>query len=91
MIDRSRAAGIPWSVDLEPATIPDRVEAIADYVNGSEAVFVNSRAATRLGDDPAGRLFALGALRPPAISALGFWDVPGALRNLPPPPLRAQS
>jgi ribokinase len=60
LIERSRAAGIPWSVDLEPVTIPDGIEAIAGFVDGAEAVFVNGRAAARLGDAP-GRLFALGA------------------------------
>jgi ribokinase len=60
LIERSRAAGIPWSVDLEPATIPDSIEEIAGFVDGAAAVFVNNRAAARLGDAPA-RLLALGA------------------------------
>lgn len=57
---RCRAAGIPWSVDLEPATIPDDVDAIRPFVGGAEVVFVNARAATRLGQ-PVERLRALGA------------------------------
>lgn len=60
LIERARTAGIPWSIDLEPATIPDQVDAIAPFIDGAEAVFVNSRAAARLGDAPR-TLFALGA------------------------------
>ena len=57
---RCRAAGIPWSVDLEPATIPDDVDRIRPFIDGAAAVFVNARAAARLGD-PVARLGLLGA------------------------------
>jgi ribokinase len=61
LAERCRAGAIPWSIDLEPATIPDAVEGISAFVAGAETVFVNSRAAARLGSDAAGRLFAMGA------------------------------
>jgi ribokinase len=60
LAERCRADAIAWSVDLEPATIPEDVAEIAGFVDGAAAVFVNSRAAARLGDAPA-RLLALGA------------------------------
>jgi ribokinase len=61
LIGRCRAARVPFSVDLEPITFRDGIENLAQHLRDAEAVFCNSRAAARLGGDPAGRLQALGA------------------------------
>jgi ribokinase len=61
LAERCRAAGVPWSVDLEPATIPADPAGIVPVVEGAAAVFCNARAAARLGGDAARRLLALGA------------------------------
>jgi ribokinase len=58
---RCREAGIPWSVDLEPATFPDGIAALEPVLRGAATVFCNARAAARLGGDPVGRLRDLGA------------------------------
>ncbi len=57
---RCRQAGVPWSVDLEPATIPDDVAALGDVIAGSDVVFCNSHAMARMGGDAEARLFGLG-------------------------------
>ncbi len=57
---RCRAAGIPFSLDLEPATFTDGFEAIADIAAGAEAVFCNERAVGLLGTEGIDRLFAAG-------------------------------
>jgi ribokinase len=59
---RCRAAGIPWSVDLEPATFPDGIATLAPVLDGAAVVFCNSRAAARLGRDPVDTLKQLGAV-----------------------------
>jgi ribokinase len=58
---RCRNSGVPWSLDLEPATIPDLIDEIAPVITGSDVVFCNSRAAARLGARAEDRLLALGA------------------------------
>jgi len=57
---RCRDAGIPWSVDLEPATFPDGIESLTPVLDGATTVFCNRRAAGRLGHDPVGLLRGLG-------------------------------
>jgi ribokinase len=59
---RCRAAGIPWSVDLEPATFPLGIASLAPVLNGVATVFCNNHAADLLGGDPAGALLDLGVL-----------------------------
>jgi ribokinase len=59
---RCRAAGIPWSVDLEPATFALGIASLAPVLNGAATVFCNNRAADLLGGDPAGGLLDLGVL-----------------------------
>jgi ribokinase len=60
LAQRCRDAGIPWSVDLEPATFPDGIASLMQVLDGATAVFCNSRAAERLGHDPIGLLRNLG-------------------------------
>lgn len=59
---RCRTAGIPWSVDLEPATFPNGIASLAPVLSGAATVFCNNRAADRLGRDPVGALRDLGVL-----------------------------
>jgi ribokinase len=63
LTDRCRADGIPWSVDLEPATIPSNPMRCRAWVAGADTVFVNARAAEMLGSDPVELLTTLGAHR----------------------------
>jgi len=60
LVDRCRTAGIPWSIDLEPATLGSGLVGIAACLTGAEVVLVNSRAAAFLGDDPTGQLHDMG-------------------------------
>lgn len=57
---RCREAGIPWSVDLEPATLLAGEDRIGPVLDGAAVVFCNARAIAALGSDGAGRLFARG-------------------------------
>jgi ribokinase len=57
---RCRAAGIGWSLDLEPATLHDGLTPLRSCLDGASAVFVNSRAAAMLGSDPTHALLAAG-------------------------------
>jgi ribokinase len=61
LIARSRAAAIPWSVDLEPATFTAGIAALEPHLHGAAVVFCNARAAAALGEDAASVLFAMGA------------------------------
>lgn len=61
MIARCREAGIPWSIDLEPATIPSELSELAPHLGGCAVVILNSRAAALLGDEAVDRVRALGA------------------------------
>jgi ribokinase len=63
LIDRCRAAGIDWSLDLEPATLRDGLAPLRPCLDGASTVFVNSRAAAMLGSGPTGTLLALGVAR----------------------------
>lgn len=61
LIDRCRAARVPFSVDLEPVTFRDGIDRLAHHIDGAAVVFCNSRAAAQIGDDPVERLLDLGA------------------------------
>ena len=50
---RCVAAGVPWSVDLEPASFPDGVEGLTSVLDGAAMVFCNDRAMAALGGEPA--------------------------------------
>lgn len=60
LIDRCRRAGIPWSLDLEPATFPDGIDTLAALIPGA-VVFCNDQAAATIGFESDMRLLALGA------------------------------
>lgn len=51
LADRCRQAGIRFSIDLEPATIPADVSALAPVLQGCAAVMVNRRAKSKLPPD----------------------------------------
>ncbi|MEW2549354.1 carbohydrate kinase family protein [Streptomyces sp. NPDC047002] len=55
-----RAARVPWSVDLEPATLPADRASLAPVLAGAAAVLCNRRAAEALGGDAADWLIGLG-------------------------------
>jgi ribokinase len=60
---RCREEGVPWSVDLEPATIPANLSQLAPVMCGAAVVFCNARAVARLGgtgESAAGHLLAMG-------------------------------
>lgn len=69
LIARCRHLGIGWSMDLEPASFPDGIEKLADVVDGAAVLFLNERAAARIGPDAEGRLLDMGARR--IVSTLG--------------------
>ena len=58
---RCQMRNIPWSVDLEPATFPDGIEALTRLIEGAAAVFCNGQAAAMLGSDPVATLRGMGA------------------------------
>jgi ribokinase len=60
LIARCRAGGIPWSIDLEPASFAEGIASLAPHLTGAAIVFCNSRAADALGGDAAARLHAMG-------------------------------
>jgi len=60
LIERCRLAGIPWSIDLEPATLSGVLDAPAATLHGTAVAFVNTRAAAVLGTGPERQLFAAG-------------------------------
>ena len=60
VVARCRERGIPWSLDLEPATFEAGIGALGASLRGAAVVFCNSRAAARLGPDPAATLAAFG-------------------------------
>ncbi|KJF19298.1 carbohydrate kinase family protein [Rhodococcus sp. WS3] len=59
-IDRARIASVPWSIDLEPATIPAYLDELEPHLRGCTTVFANSRTGRRLGDSMVGDLLRLG-------------------------------
>lgn len=61
LIARCRAAGIAWSLDLEPASFAAGIHTLLPLVDGAEVLFLNDRANAALGGDGAARLLAHGA------------------------------
>ncbi|MDJ1131481.1 carbohydrate kinase family protein [Streptomyces iconiensis] len=61
VIARCAGDGVPWSVDLEPATFTGGIETLAGHLDGAAAVFCNTRAAQAVGPAPERVLFGLGA------------------------------
>jgi ribokinase len=61
LVGRCRDAGIPWSVDLEPASFRLGIETLAPHLAGASVVFCNRCATGLLGPDAAERLLAIGA------------------------------
>jgi ribokinase len=53
LVQHCRSAGVPWSVDLEPATIPADPDLLLPVLSGAAAVFCNARTQARLGGDSA--------------------------------------
>jgi ribokinase len=66
LIARCAAAGVPCSVDLEPATLPADLDALEDLLRGCRTVFLNARASAVVGPD---RLHVLGI--PEVVETLG--------------------
>ena len=60
LIGRCRERGIPWSIDLEPATLGAGLDGIAEHLDGCETVFANSRAMDEIGRAPVARLLERG-------------------------------
>lgn len=60
IIRRCREAAIPWSIDLEPATLPADLDELAPHLDGCEIAIVNVRASVAIGPDPVTRLRELG-------------------------------
>jgi len=60
LVERARAHGLSWSIDLEPATFPDGITTLAGALDGAELVFVNDRAAAAIGAEAVAHLFGLG-------------------------------
>jgi ribokinase len=60
LIMRCRVEGIPWSIDLEPASFAEGIETLAPHLDGAGVVFCNARAAQTLGAEPVTRLFGFG-------------------------------
>lgn len=61
LIDRCRRAGVRWSIDLEPATIPPAIDSIATHISGCQTVMLNLRASATLGPNAAHILLDMGA------------------------------
>lgn len=59
LVRRCRAAGIRWSVDLEPATLDEGLPALSEVLTGAEVVFCNARALQML-DGHVARLLDMG-------------------------------
>jgi ribokinase len=60
LVRRCRRAGLPWSLDLEPATLSGGLAPLTDALRDAEVVFVNAHAAAALRPDPERALFAAG-------------------------------
>ena len=60
LIDRCRGQAIPWSLDLEPATFADGIEALSYCLDGAAFVFCNTRATAAIGRDAADILLSMG-------------------------------
>jgi ribokinase len=62
LVARCRAAGIAWSLDLEPATLAGGLQAMRPLIDGASSIFCNERAAAMLGVSPERSLLAMGAM-----------------------------
>ncbi|XBS68233.1 carbohydrate kinase family protein [Acerihabitans sp. KWT182] len=60
VIGHCRTAGIPWSIDLEPATFMNGLAPLHSVLEGAETVFCNQRALAQIGRNPIAQLLALG-------------------------------
>ncbi|MGO1972930.1 MAG: carbohydrate kinase family protein [Propionibacteriaceae bacterium] len=60
VIEACRAAGIPWSIDLEPATIPDHLDDLRPHLAGCHTAIINARAKQQLGPDAVRTLHTMG-------------------------------
>lgn len=60
LVARCRAAGLPWSLDLEPASFASGLEAIAPLLDGAAMVFCNNRAAAQIGGSAPAHLLGMG-------------------------------
>lgn len=56
---RARQAGIPVSIDLEPATLDAGLQGLEPVLRSANTVFVNARAVAALGENEAGVVSAL--------------------------------
>lgn len=77
LASRCRERGIPWSLDLEPATFAPDIRTLAGCLNGAAAVFCNTRAAALLGPEPSAVLAGLGAhgiVFSHGAAGAGWWD-----------------
>lgn len=61
LLARCSREGIPWSLDLEPATFPTGIESLAAHIDGASVVFCNTRAAREIGECADEVLFGMGA------------------------------
>lgn len=88
---RCRAACIPWSIDLEPATFPAGIDALAPVLRGATTVFCNARAAARLGPGFIGTLHELGVSAVVATLGAGgaVWHQSGETIAVPAPAVTA--
>lgn len=50
LAERARAAGIPMSIDLEPAALAHGTKALAPALHGAEVVFLNESVTASIGD-----------------------------------------
>lgn len=60
VIKACRASDIPWSIDLEPATIPNEVDALREHLEHCHTVFLNARAKHQLGPRAVHTLHSMG-------------------------------
>jgi ribokinase len=88
LIARARQANLPFSIDLEPVTFREGIDALAPHIAGAEVVFFNARAADQLGAGAVERLRGLGARS--VILTLGpkgaIWHGDFGVRSAMPPP-----
>lgn len=73
LVQRCREMGIPFSLDLEPATLAS-IEDLSKFVDGAAVLFCNTQSARLLGPDAAELLFQKGA------NAVVFTDGPKGAR-----------
>lgn len=85
VLRRCASLGVPWSIDLEPATFPDGIKTLAEQIAGATVVFCNTRAMRAIGGHRV--LFELGAKAVVCTdgSAGARWCTPGEERVIPAP------